>query len=271
MSRATGPRTPAGKRRSSRNSVSHGLWARHVVLEGESRTEFENLHQSLREEWQPTHATQSHLVEYLAILMWRRQRPLEAENATISRTPQFLGLTGRPASELPNQSVLRYFANDHSIHQGAKSKLIRLAMNGLLQLAGEIKTRRLDFAKDLGAIFEIYGVVDVISPESFVQRFIALVMRATADRSQQNNSASDFDYESEARQILQVELFHLNQLFTEEVAKETMQNSFASLIPRQNEIDPILRSETHLSRLIEKTISMLLLLKAISRGTGNGE
>jgi hypothetical protein len=271
MSRATGPRTPAGKRRSSKNAVSHGFWARHVILDGESRTEFENLHQALRKEWQPTNATQAHLVEYLAVLIWRRQRPLAAENAIISRTPRFLGLTGRPVAELPNQSLLRVFENDYPKHQGAKPEVILQAMSGLWRLAGEIRTRQLDFATDLEAIYEIYGVVDVISPESFVQRFIALVIRASVERDQQDKSAAVFDYESEAGRMLQDEISHLHQLFTEEIAKGIMQNSLASLIPRATEIDPILRCETHLGRLIEKTINQLLQLKAISLGSGNGE
>jgi len=141
------------------------------------------LHQALRVEWQPTNATQLHLVEYLAILIWRRQRPLAAENAIISRTPRFLGLAGRPVTELPNQSLLRVVENDHPKRQGAEPEVILQAMRGLWRLADQIRTRQLDFSTDIETIYEIYGVVDVNSPESFVQRFIALLIRASVERS----------------------------------------------------------------------------------------
>src|SRR4029079_10543998 len=38
--RSTGPRSVAGKRRSSQNATSHGIYCRDLVLPGESQAEF---------------------------------------------------------------------------------------------------------------------------------------------------------------------------------------------------------------------------------------
>jgi hypothetical protein len=62
--------------------------------------------------------------------------------------------------------------------------------------------------------------------------------------------------------MLHAEFSRILELYKEELAQELLQNWLVSLIPRQTEIDPILRCETHLSHLIEKTISFLMQLKA---------
>ncbi len=41
--RSRGPKTPEGKARSARNSTHHGLLARVLLLEGESRDRFDEL------------------------------------------------------------------------------------------------------------------------------------------------------------------------------------------------------------------------------------
>jgi len=45
--RSTGPKTPAGKAASSRNSLKTGLLSRELILAGESREEFDALFDQL--------------------------------------------------------------------------------------------------------------------------------------------------------------------------------------------------------------------------------
>jgi hypothetical protein len=51
--RSRGPVTPDGKDRASRNSIRHGLLARAILLEGESRERFNQLVQVLNDALQP--------------------------------------------------------------------------------------------------------------------------------------------------------------------------------------------------------------------------
>ena len=134
--RASGPRTSIGKRRSSMNSLKHGMLSGHLILEGESRSDFDKLHHGLRCYFQPQGAMESHLVEHLATLMWRRRRVVAAETGMISRSPGFVGMLGRPASELPHQSVLRACLKDGSTPGAAKVELIRHAVKTLSSCLG---------------------------------------------------------------------------------------------------------------------------------------
>jgi hypothetical protein len=73
--RSTGPRTPAGKARSSLNALRHGILAKaafNVVIEGEERrAEFEAIVAGLAQEYQPRATTEHMMVQQLAGCYWK--------------------------------------------------------------------------------------------------------------------------------------------------------------------------------------------------------
>jgi len=71
MSRATGPRSSAGKRRSSRNAIKPSPLSQYLILEGENRLDFENLHRALINDRRPR-GTLENLLERLAIFFGAR-------------------------------------------------------------------------------------------------------------------------------------------------------------------------------------------------------
>ena len=71
---STGPRTVAGKQRSSQNALRHGLTCRTAVLPSENEAAYEEHCQKFRDEYQPANATESHLVHELAGIAWRMNR-----------------------------------------------------------------------------------------------------------------------------------------------------------------------------------------------------
>jgi hypothetical protein len=87
---STGPRSEAGKRRSSRNSLKHGFFAKFVVVPGESSAKYRSLLKSLRDEKQPVGPTEEFLVGIIANTMWRLQRHYAADSAEIRRSREFL-------------------------------------------------------------------------------------------------------------------------------------------------------------------------------------
>lgn len=72
-----GPRTPAGKARSSRNATRHGLLSGAVVVDWsdfEDPKEFERLRANLRQDLAPEGTLEELLVEKIAVGFWRLQR-----------------------------------------------------------------------------------------------------------------------------------------------------------------------------------------------------
>ena len=67
------------------NALKHGVLSRHVVLPHEDRGEFDDLLAALIMEHQPGGATELHMVEELASILWRKRRVLMAEGASINQ------------------------------------------------------------------------------------------------------------------------------------------------------------------------------------------
>jgi len=78
---STGPRTPAGKAKSSANSVKHGLSGAFRVLDTENQEEFEELIAEYHRTFQPSNTHERFLIEEIAQARWRlaRARRLESE------------------------------------------------------------------------------------------------------------------------------------------------------------------------------------------------
>ena len=61
------------------NALKHGILSRYTVLSHENHADYESLVNSLMDEHLPAGATEQHLVEELASVIWRKRRVLQAE------------------------------------------------------------------------------------------------------------------------------------------------------------------------------------------------
>jgi hypothetical protein len=71
---STGPKTKAGKRRSSLNALRHGLTGQTIVLPSDDLEAYRQHVESFVDEYRPNGATESHLVQTLADTAWRQNR-----------------------------------------------------------------------------------------------------------------------------------------------------------------------------------------------------
>jgi hypothetical protein len=79
--RSTGPITPEGKKVASRNSTRHGMLAQTVVLDGESKSRFEELLNEFMALLQPRSAAETAIVETMTIARWKQMRIWGIEKA----------------------------------------------------------------------------------------------------------------------------------------------------------------------------------------------
>ncbi len=79
--KSTGPRTAAGKQRSSMSALKHGLSARTLVLPHEDNTAYEEVRASLYSQYEPATPQECMLVDQLASAWWRtlRERQIETD------------------------------------------------------------------------------------------------------------------------------------------------------------------------------------------------
>jgi hypothetical protein len=82
---STGPRTAAGKQRSSLNALRHGLTATSAVLPSEDQAAFDAHRRGFFDEYQPATPTETQLTQELADTAWRLDRIPSLEAALLDR------------------------------------------------------------------------------------------------------------------------------------------------------------------------------------------
>ncbi len=97
--RSTGPRTAAGKRRSSLNAAKHTVFAKQLIVAtgpaAEKLQDYEELRRGMWRAYRPESAAQAQIVDSLVGIAWRQRRLMRCETA------QF-----EAASEQPMNSLL---------------------------------------------------------------------------------------------------------------------------------------------------------------------
>jgi hypothetical protein len=157
IQKATGPRTSAGKERSKRNALKHGIFCKAALLPEESRTEFACLLKALRADYQLQGARAEILIEMLAVLYWRYRRLLIAEVAEIRR--------GRVSPyEQGNQETVIVVTREGTDDQALMEKIIRPQIPKrqhcalwLKQLKLGIEDGGFDNNRDMAILTKLYG------------------------------------------------------------------------------------------------------------------
>ena len=83
---STGPKTVAGKLRSSQNALRHGLTSQVALLSTEDPQIYERHLKSFTDEYDPQGATEANLVQALADTAWRLNRIVAIESRLLTET-----------------------------------------------------------------------------------------------------------------------------------------------------------------------------------------
>ncbi len=135
---ATGPRTPAGKARSSRNALKHGLRAKKLdnAVAPELRAAYDALREQYRDEFRPSGAIQSPLLDMVIFAAWQLYKIREME--------LFSDLDlGAPGSFGRSEKLARY--------RGSHERLMFRSLNQLKQIQQERLLRETDLKAALPA------------------------------------------------------------------------------------------------------------------------
>jgi hypothetical protein len=126
---STGPRTPAGKARSSLNALKHGCFSRHLERAagalGEDRAEFDALLAGLTAEYAPEGPEETLLVDRMAALWWRMQRLAAQQQAYLAE--RLKGAIPLAALEESEASSLLEARLDRMLRAARKDLLARQA------------------------------------------------------------------------------------------------------------------------------------------------
>ncbi len=150
---STGPRTPAGKQRSSRNALSHGLTSRSALLPSEDPAAYQHHAQQFLDEYQPQGPTEHQLVQELVDTSWRLNRVPGLESDLLARATN-------PASEeaaIEFDIVDAHFAIDRlGLYSQRLSRQFQKALAQLRDIQAERRTQHDRDLKRAAALFEMH-------------------------------------------------------------------------------------------------------------------
>ncbi len=140
--RSTGPRTAAGKQRSSLNALRHGLTAASPVLPSEDPAAYQRHCRQFLDEYQPATPTESHLTQELADTAWRLNRIPTLEADLFSQ-------------DLNPQSVISQLAT-LGLHSQRLSRQFQRTLDTLREVQAERRREQERDLKRAAALFELH-------------------------------------------------------------------------------------------------------------------
>src|SRR5262245_48197642 len=129
---STGPRTEAGKRRSRRNAVRHGLTAETVIDTLENAADYKAFERAIKSDYSPQTAIEGQLVSRLTSLLWRLRRAVIVESGLLNmQAERIQSPCSRPINEfdMGRLSIFRKFLHSSALEkpmsrqQGAKDDI----------------------------------------------------------------------------------------------------------------------------------------------------
>jgi hypothetical protein len=117
---STGPRTEAGKRRSRRNAIRHGLTAETVIDSLEDAADYRAFERAIKSDYSPQTAIEGQLVSRLASLLWRLRRAVIIESALLNMQAETIRSPySRPTSEpdVDSLSIFRKFLHSSQLEK----------------------------------------------------------------------------------------------------------------------------------------------------------
>src|SRR5580698_10438501 len=140
---STGPRTPAGKQRSSINALRHGLMAARAVLPSEDRTAYDAHCRGFFEEYEPATPTETQLVQEVADTAWRISRVPLLEAALLDRADSDIVNAHRALATL-------------GLHYQGLSRQFQKSLDTLREIQSDRAERQRRDLKDAAALLELH-------------------------------------------------------------------------------------------------------------------
>lgn len=234
------------------NAMKHGILSKLAVLAHEDHAEFADLLAALVDEHRPGGMTERHLIEELAIIIWRKRRVLLAEGAKINE-----GLKGAVNSAA---SVIKSAA-PFQRGLGGENADLREFMDGTPE---EMAERQRNAALDLAATQKAAAILRKGGPNAYAKARRALIQES---RDWWDEHVEEEEHPATAEGLAEFINDSLEPIcyrmvkeaqFTPAIKAQTLGEGLQA-----HRLEKLNRYETHLDRKFERTLAMLLKLKQL--------
>ena len=268
----TGPRTARGEERTKQNAVKHGIVSKIIVLQDESKTEFDSLLKGLREDFQPVGTMEEILVEKLATLLWRNRRFLIAEGAEIRA-----GMVCREWDEKQRELVeagriSQVYCNGGLIRKIANPEALQRCLDLLQELKDAVEQIGFGPEQNQAMLTILYGTFEDKHWESTLFNSYVFYSRAANipdDICEKGGFPSPQECKKEFLKELSSEMKRLETYKRERSSIESRRMELESLrrnVPESPRLDQLLRYSASLERTFDRTLTQLERIQRIRGG-----
>lgn len=271
MRKGTDPRTQQGKERSKRNSITHGIFSDLVVLETESKSDFDALLNAIWKDRRPKGALEESLVGQLVVLLWRRRRVWKAETAEIQARSEFLQWD---ENERHRQDAARLSLVGCGLTLWIDNpEALQACLNLLSELKEGIEEDGFDPDYDQGILTQLYGSNEERQEkENWKQTLFDsyLIWLNTSHRSEEEGKQDGYPSLQECKENLleevSDEIRRLERYRQQGAAISTRRLQLEALRQSVPESPRLLKYETAMSREIDRTLNQLERLQRMRLG-----
>ena len=273
-SKALGPRTRQGKQKSSRNATKHGLFSKVIVLDSESKAEYEELLAGLRETLQPEGALEELLVEKLATTVWRHRRLLLAESAEIRKNTEFVESDQRKQEQEAAETVCSLAPLNRCglMRAIATPRVFECCLRFLGDLHDWIQKFGFRPKQDTILLQAIYGTRDRVRLGLDLYDSYEIWLQI-AETSEQERERKEYMSPAECRMIFWEEIDkEVRRLKRDQKARASIKTARTQLeivcrnVPDGPGLDRLLRYEASLERTFDRTLSQFERLQRMRMG-----
>ena len=232
------------------NALKHGILSRYTVLSHESHADYESLVNSLMDEHLPAGATEQHLIEELASIIWRKRRVLQAEGATINK--------GLKESARSAKTVIPTAAPFEAGLSGESTDI-----RDLIDLKPEdVTANQLAARHDLDATNKASAILRKGGDRAYEK---ALRVLLSDSREWWESYVEEEEYTADAAGLARFITEHLSPLCHQQEKESRHHDAIVNQTIGEGlqayRLEKLSRYETHLDRKFERTLAMLIKLK----------
>ena len=232
------------------NALKHGILSRYTVLSHESHADYDSLVNSLMDEHLPAGATEQHLIEELASVIWRKRRVLQAEGATINK--------GLKESARSAKTVIPAAAPFEMGLSGDNTDIRDLMDLKPADVAESQQSAR----HDLDATNKASAILRKSGDRAYEKALRALLPDS---REWWENHVEEEEYTADAEGLASFINEHLAPLCHQQEKESRHHDAIVNQTIGEGlqayKLEKLSRYETHLDRKFERTLAMLIKLK----------
>lgn len=254
------------------NALKHGVLSKYTVMHWENRDDYNALLSSLIDEYKPTNATEEHLVEELAGIIWRKMRLRYAEMSSLQTSlSKNIGVGFFSSKDCVKEALLSDKLKNFDIKQAVLSSEEE-TIKELTRINNKLKCCLL--SEQLITDSNSYNDALVALDEEDQNDWINNWLGEDDDNRNEEQFADEYYTASTGDLLLYIEDLkkrYGKSIYELENRSKVKHQTLGKAFFYDKELNKYMRYESHLDKKFEKTLAMLIRLQDLRKEHNVGQ